>query len=209
MRVAPGVLISPKTTGLAPGTDTSLARCRASRIISAMASALRWMLARSAAMFGIASKPTNSSTIARSCCCRHCRAATAAGFVCATTTAGNTKAINASAYRFMRVPSTVGTDGSGTDVTCLYPPAYSSVEFCRPNSRPNRPIQENDGIEAPKLVSGAQLCRAVCGDPGIRGHSDGAALSQRFEEREELVVRAVTGGRGRGSGDACERLRSA
>ena len=33
-----------------------------------------------------------------------------------------------------------------------------------------------------------------------------AALSERFEESEELVVRTVSGGRGRGSGDAWERL---
>src|SRR5713101_697485 len=43
---------------------------------------------------------------------------------------------------------------------------------------------------------------------GIRGHSGacGAALSKRFEKSEELVVRTVSCGLGRGGGDACERL---
>ena len=47
-----------------------------------------------------------------------------------------------------------------------------------------------------------ELCRVGWGFRNQR-HSDAchAALSERFEEREELVVRTVSGGLGRGSGD--------
>ena len=54
-------------------------RCTALDQPSRMASALRWMLAVSRETFGIASSAMNSSTIARSCCWRHWRAACAAG----------------------------------------------------------------------------------------------------------------------------------
>jgi hypothetical protein len=40
-----------------------------------MAIALRWILSRSLAMFGIDSSAMNSSTMARSCLCRQARAA--------------------------------------------------------------------------------------------------------------------------------------
>ena len=48
--------ISPKTIGLPPGTDTSLGAMPRFSIMAAMASALRWMFARSLAMFGIESR---------------------------------------------------------------------------------------------------------------------------------------------------------
>ena len=89
VRVAPGVRISPKTTGLPPGTDTSEAAMPRFFIKAAIASALRWMSSRSRAMFGSASSPMSSSTIARSCCCRQLRAAAAAGLVCAAPALGS------------------------------------------------------------------------------------------------------------------------
>jgi hypothetical protein len=62
------VRISPKTIGLPPGIDTSLAARPRFSIMAAIVSALRWMFARSLATFGIDNNVTNSSTIARSCC---------------------------------------------------------------------------------------------------------------------------------------------
>ena len=66
--MAPGFLISPKTTGFDPGTDTSLPAMPRFAIIWTMLSALRRMLARSLAILGIESSDANSSTMARSCC---------------------------------------------------------------------------------------------------------------------------------------------
>ena len=81
----------PNTTGFAPGIETSWDGTPRFSIIFRMSSALRWMFARSEAMLGMESSVTNSSTIARSCCCRHWRAAWAAGFVGAALCAGNSE----------------------------------------------------------------------------------------------------------------------
>src|ERR1022692_767913 len=71
VRVAPGVRISPNTTGLAPGTETSRGKMPRFFIMLATASAFRGILVWSPVTFGIETSETNSSTISRSYRCRH------------------------------------------------------------------------------------------------------------------------------------------
>src|ERR1051326_7117158 len=100
VRTAPGVRISPNTTGFAPGASTSRAATpRFSRILT-IASALRRTLAVSLETLGIVSRPMNSSTIWRSCALRQSRAALAAGLLCAHAIA----AANAPSQNFILSP---------------------------------------------------------------------------------------------------------
>src|ERR1041385_5565669 len=100
VRVAPGVRISPSTTGFASGASTKRAATpRFSRILT-IDSALRRTLAVSVETLGIASRPMNSSTIWRSCALRQSRAALAAGLLCAHAIA----AANAPSQNFILSP---------------------------------------------------------------------------------------------------------
>src|ERR1700734_2861232 len=106
VRVAPGVRISPNTTGLAPGTETSRGKMPRFFIMLATASAFREILARSPVTFGIETSATNSSTISRSCRCRHWWALIADGLAWEKATVQRSGIRMNRAWRFKKKTST-------------------------------------------------------------------------------------------------------